>query len=142
MKRKTFPIFAITAFCLLASAGYVFSQEGAAPGEEAQARGEDEYQWVWGEVVSVNPRENEVLVSYVDYEADQEKQMTVSADENTKYENLGSISDIKPQDTISIDYVVSREGKNLAKNISLEKPETEPAPGDEPAPPEGLENTP
>ena len=38
------------------------------------------------------------------------------------------MDEIKPNDTVSVDYVVSPDGKNLAKNISLERPDTQPAP--------------
>ena len=94
----------------------------AKPAEEAKV--EPEIQWVWGEVVSTNPINNEVLVKYVDYDTDSEKEITISADDKTTYENAKSIDEIKVGDSVSIDYEISADGKNLAKNISLEKPET------------------
>ena len=92
------------------------------PAEEAKT--EPEIQWVWGEVVSTNPINNELLVKYVDYDTDSEKEITISTDDKTTYENAKSIDEIKVRDSVSIDYAVSADGKNLAKNISLEKPET------------------
>jgi len=79
---------------------------------------------VWGEVVSTNPINNELLVKYVDYDTDSEKEITISTDDKTTYENAKSIDEIKVGDSVSIDYEISADGKNLAKNISLEKPET------------------
>jgi uncharacterized Zn finger protein len=67
------------------------------------------------------------LVKYLDYDADQEKEMAINVDEKTIYENVKSIDEIKPQDTVSIDYIVSPEGKNIAKNISIEKIEEQAA---------------
>lgn len=94
----------------------------AAPAVEAKA--EPEIQWVWGEVVSTNPINNELLVKYVDYDTDSEKEITIGTDDKTTYENAKSIDEIKVRDSVSIDYAVSVDGKNLALNISLEKPET------------------
>ena len=78
---------------------------------------------MWGEVVSTNPINNELLVKYVDYDTDSEKEITISTDDKTIYENAKSIDEIKVGDSVSVDYAVSADGKNLALNISLEKPE-------------------
>ena len=107
----------------------------AKPAEEAKV--EPEIQWVWGEVVSTNPINNELLVKYVDYDTDSEKEITISTDDKTTYENAKSIDEIKVGDSVSIDYIISADGKNLAKNISLEKPEiTEETPALETVPAE------
>ena len=82
-----------------------------------------EVQWIWGEVVSVDMVKNQIQVKYLDYEADMEKEMTISVDEKTTYENIKSLSELKAQDTVSIDYALTLDGKYLAKNISVEKPE-------------------
>ena len=131
--------------------GQIKEQVAAAPAAEAPAqveaatptqpmeetKVEPEIQWVWGEVVSTNPINNELLVKYVDYDTDSEKEITVSTDDKTTYENAKSIDEIKVGDSLSIDYIISADGKNLAKNISLEKPEiTEETPALETAPPE------
>ena len=104
--------------------------EAAAPVEAAtlatpavEAKTETEIQWVWGEVVSTNPINNELLVKYVDYDTDSEKEITIGTDDKTTYENAKSIDEIKVRDSVSIDYAISADGKNLALNISLEKPE-------------------
>jgi hypothetical protein len=88
---------------------------------------EAEAQWIWGEVVIADSQKGEILVKYLDYDADQEKEMAINVDEKTIYENVKSIDEIKPQDTVSIDYIVSPEGKNIAKNISIEKIEEQAA---------------
>ena len=106
----------------------------AAPAEGAKT--EPEIQWVWGEVVSTNPINNELLVKYVDYDTDSEKEITISSDDKTTYENAKSIDEIKVRDSVSVDYAVSADGKNLAKNISLEKPEVVSTPEGETSAPE------
>ncbi|MCM8800691.1 MAG: hypothetical protein NC912_01540 [Candidatus Omnitrophica bacterium] len=80
-------------------------------------------QWVWGEVVSVDTNTKTIILKYLDYETDVEKEIILNTDENTQYENCDSLNQIKPADTISVDYIISPEGKNLAKYVVLEKPE-------------------
>ncbi len=58
-------------------------------------------------------------------------------------ENIKSFDELKLNDTVSIDYIVSPDGKNIAKYISTEKPEAEeiqptPQPGDTETTPENL----
>lgn len=102
----------------LSSAQEKTIQPQATPGTEP------DMQWLWGEIVSVNADKSELMVKYLDYEADIEKDMAVGVDEKTTYENVKSINELKPQDTVSIDYITVADGKALAKNISVEKPET------------------
>lgn len=98
-----------------------------------QPPSELETQWIWGEVVSADSASKSVAIKYLDYETDQEKDMAISVDEKTTYENIKSIDEIKPKDTLSIDYIAGADGKNIAKNVSLEKPESAPAPQEAPS---------
>lgn len=93
----------------------------------SKAEGEPEVQWLWGEVVSVDIQNKELTVNYLDYETDQEREIKIVVDNNTTYENAKELLDIKPKDPISIDYMTNSEGKNIARNISIEKPEAEQA---------------
>jgi hypothetical protein len=88
------------------------------------AQAEAETQWLWGEAVSVAPQKNEVVVKYQDYDAEQEKEMTVAADDKTTFEEVKSLAEIQPKDILSVDYKVSADGRNIAKNISVEKAES------------------
>jgi len=74
-------------------------------------------------VVSGDFQKNELVIKYVDYDTDMEKEVTVTASDKTTYENVKSLLEIKPQDMVSIDYTVDNQGRNIAKNISVEKPE-------------------
>lgn len=100
--------------------------------EVTPAAAEPETQWIWGEVVSVDIPANEISVKYLDYETDNEKEMKIGVNEKTTYENAGSINDLKAGNTISVDYVSTPDGKNTAKNISIEKPEEATVPPVEP----------
>jgi hypothetical protein len=64
-----------------------------------------------------------LLVKYVDYEVDQEKEITFSLDDKTKLENVAALDEIKAKDSVSVDYIVTADGSNLAKSISVEKAE-------------------
>ncbi len=79
--------------------------------------------WLYGEVDSVDIINKNIVLTYLDYDTDIEKQATIHADAKTVFENVKSLEEIKPQDMVSIDYVVGTEGSNLAVNISVEKPE-------------------
>lgn len=95
-------------------------QGGAVP----ETIAEPETQWVWGEVVSVDLSNKVVVVKYLDYETDQEKEIILATDDKTTFESAASIEELKPKDTVSIDYI-SADGKNIAQNISVEKPEAQ-----------------
>jgi len=102
----------------------IFAQESQEI-EESLNPSEPEVQWLWGEVISVDLAKNTIRVKYLDYDEDKEKEVEISVNKDTTYENINSLNEIKPKDTLSIDYIVSPEGINIAKNICLEKPEEE-----------------
>ena len=79
-------------------------------------------QWVWGEVISVNAQDKTLSLKYLDYETDQEKEMSIITDDSTSYDNVKSLGEIQPKDHLSVDYI-SKDGKNVAKTIGLEKAE-------------------
>lgn len=127
MRQNMRLVLVITAFLIILSAGKGISQEEnqGKPQDEtiAVTPTEPETQWLWGEIVSLDTQKNEMVVRYPDYETDTEKEITISVNDKTTYENVKSIDEIAPKDTVSIDYVVGTEGKNTAKNISAEKGE-------------------
>jgi len=82
---------------------------------------DSEMQWLWAEAVTVDIEKKEILVRYQDYDTDEEKEMTIAVDDKTGFENVKSLAQIQAQDTLSIDYKVTANGKNTAKNISVEK---------------------
>ncbi len=129
MRQKIGLVLGIITFLILIGATAVFSQEAAVTEEAVPpTQNEPETQWLWGEVISVDIQKNELLVKCLDYETDQEKEVAIAVDDKTTYENIKALLEIKPQDTVSVDYMVNPEGKNIAKNISVEKPQAEPAP--------------
>lgn len=126
MKRKNL-ILGITASLIFISTGLLFSQESVEQGGViAEPKNEIEVQWLWGEVVGLDAQSRTMTVKYLDYETDQEKEISIGTDAKTTYENIKSIDELKPKDAVSVDYFATPEGRNIAKNISLEKPEAAP----------------
>ena len=116
--RKCF-IFAFTLSSIL-----IFGEASFAQQEwTADISSVPDVQWLWGEVVSVDAARGELTVKYLDYETEEEKQVVIVADDKTSFENADSLAQVRVADTISVDYVVEKGGKNLAKNISVERPE-------------------
>ncbi len=112
-----------------------FAQDPAAPPidsavvasiPQVSTQNEINMQWVWGEVVSLDSQAKTIILKYLDYETDQEKELTLVTDEKTTYENIKGFDEIKVKDILSIDYAVGPENKNVAKNINLEKPDALP----------------
>lgn len=124
MDRKTIYILVIAVFLILLNTGFIIAQENETAGQAAVPAA-SEVQWLWGEVVSVDIPNKLFVVKYLDYDTDTERQMSINVDEQTVFENIKSLEEINLQDTVSVDYVVSADGKNIAKNISLEKIEDE-----------------
>lgn len=115
----------VSLFLIFMNFGLVYSQEAIVKEKALQeTESEPEIQWVWAEVVSVDAQKNEIAVKYFDYEVDEEKNMVISVDNKTTYENINSISELKLGNSLSIDFVAGPEGKNIARNISVEKPES------------------
>ena len=123
-------ITVILALLILGSAGLVLSEDQTEPNPPAAAAPQENTdsntQWVWGEVTAVDSPGKTLTLKYLDYETDQEKELLLVVDESTSYENIKSLEDIQPKDNLSVDYTL-KDGKNVAKSISLEKPESSPA---------------
>jgi hypothetical protein len=107
----------------------------------AFAQGEDEVKtlnqepqvldlkWVLGEVTNIDLENKVISVKYLDYEDSEEKNISILTGPDTTFENIKSLEEIKPQDYLSFDYILTQDGKNLAKVISLDKPKTVEAEG-------------
>lgn len=96
-----------------------------AGGEAAATLPENEVLWIWGEVTAVDVLAKQLTVKYLDYETDAEKEISMNVNNQTAFENVSSLAEIKARDTVSMDYSVDLEGKNMARSISVEKNEGE-----------------
>jgi hypothetical protein len=116
-------ILALVVFISLICLSYfALAQEPVASQEPAPVL--DESRWVWGEVTAVDTNLGQLVIKYLDYETDEVKDMLLIVDPEATFENISGLKDIKIGDYASVDYIVNKENKNIAKNISVEKPET------------------
>lgn len=90
------------------------------------SKGENDTQWAWGEVTNLDAQAKTFTLKYLDYDTDQERDLVLVIDGNTVFENIKSLDEIKINDTLSIDYLISSDGKNVARNINFEKPDLSP----------------
>jgi hypothetical protein len=145
--RRFYVISLVLMSALFISYTPAFSQEGQGlkletPGDAQtgapvpEAAGEETL-WIWGEVISVDTTLGQILVRYLDYETGNEVNITIDTESTTTYENVAALAEIKPKDTVSIDYIASGN-KNLAKNISVEKLEATPEDLGAPSPGAGM----
>jgi len=121
MKIMIFVIMLVVSL-MVTGAVVSFAEDGGVTIAPAAPVVQPDMQWIWGEVVTVDPQNNKFTIKYLDYETDQEKELVVAVDGKTTFENIKSIAEIKPQDTLSLDYIVDG-ANNIAKNVSVEKPE-------------------
>jgi hypothetical protein len=124
-------ISVILALLVLVSVGLVLSEDSALPQATSvpvpQENSEANTQWVWGEVVNVDSPGKALTLKYLDYETDQEKELSLSVDDATIYQNFKSLDEIQPKNNLSVDYIL-KDGKNIAKSINLETSESAPSP--------------
>ncbi|TAN62654.1 hypothetical protein EPN16_01080 [bacterium] len=86
---------------------------------------EEGISWVWGEVKSVDGAASTLTVTYMDYQTNEEKDLSLTVDSQTEFEGVKDLSEIKPGNTSSIDYIV-KDSKNIVRHISIEEMETMP----------------
>jgi len=125
MGKKIFLVVVAAAFLALIGRNVVLAegQDMQQPVAAAVGDNQPSSQWVWGEVLSIDQPNRAIRLKYVDYDTDEEKELALVVDDSTTYENIKAFDAIVLKDTISVDYVVSSDGRNIAKNISAEKPE-------------------
>lgn len=115
----------LTAFFAFAQETAVIPAASVVPAvDQAVASGnENDTQWAWGEVTSLDAQAKTFTLKYLDYETDQEKDLVLAVNEKTTFENIKGLEELKLKDTLSIDYLVGADNQNIAKNISLEQPD-------------------
>jgi len=124
-------LMAVTAFIVFAeepAAAPTDSASATTPvGQPAAPKSENETQWAWGEVINLDAPAKTLTLKHLDYETDQERDLVLTVDEKTVFENIKSLDEIKIKDTLIVDYLAGVNGRNIAKNINFEKPDSLPA---------------
>ncbi len=116
-------LFFVLSLFLFAAVGLSFAESEPAGSQAVDVDSDaSDLQWAWGEVVKTDAQDNSVTVKYLDFESGQEKEISVFLDSATVLENFKALSELNPSDTLSVDYVKDKEGKGIAKILTLEKP--------------------
>jgi hypothetical protein len=131
MNLKKMVVLTGLAIGIMAATQIVFAEEAASvpsdsvtiSNQQSASPKDGDMQWAWGEVTDLDSQAKTITLKYLDYETDQEKDLVLAVDDKTTFENVKDFSELKLKDTLSIDYVVGADNKNVAKNISLEKPD-------------------
>jgi len=122
----------LSVFALALSVSVVFAQDTASPAvETAAAPAQDviaqpavDELSIYGEVQAADAAAGTVAVQYYDYDADEEKTISISCDPATKFENAASVADMKKGDWTDVTYIL-KDGKAVAKSVVVEKEEIE-----------------
>ncbi|KPK98875.1 MAG: hypothetical protein AMJ95_02000 [Omnitrophica WOR_2 bacterium SM23_72] len=126
MKIRIVIFMLFVTFFVLGNGKTILAEGVTKGGAIPQSEGGGNIQWVWGDVVNVDTQNKTLTVKYLDYETDQDNEISIGIDDQTTFENIMSLDEIKIGDVVSVDYSVDVLGKNVAKNISVEKPEAMP----------------
>jgi len=110
-----------------------FSQETVMDSQEEVTGSQEEMteeefvteEWLLGDVVAVDLENSRLIVSYIDNETEEEKEISLLVDEATTYENAVSLDEIKVGNVVAIDYILEPDGKAVALNIRVEEPESD-----------------
>jgi len=110
----------IILIVVLSLGSFVWAQAETSDTSKAQSNTD----WLWGEVVSVDVNASSLLVSYLDFNLDEEKQIVIKIDAQTVLEGAKSVAEISAGDIVSIDFVKENETTNLGKKVLVEKPDS------------------
>jgi hypothetical protein len=95
----------------------IYSQEET----ELMMPAEEELMTISGEIVSVDLEKSSVVIKYIDdYTTGTFKELAISVDATTNIEReytALTITDLKAQDAVLVEYAVDANGNNMAKNI-------------------------
>jgi len=92
--------------------------------QEAQSPSINSTEWVWGEVVSVDTVNKQLVLKHLDYDTYEEVQTTLKMDNKTLLENVSELGDIQSGDHVTVDYVI-QNGDNIAGLVVVEKKEAQ-----------------
>ncbi|MBL7070144.1 MAG: hypothetical protein ISS27_01575 [Candidatus Omnitrophica bacterium] len=123
MKLRPGLIIALSISLIFLSSIIACAQEGniVLGPEEPKVQDGPEVQWLWGEVLNVDPTYSQIRVRFLDFLNDTERELLLTVDNDTTYENISVLEEIKRKDNLSIDYIVTGSGLYLAKYIGLEQ---------------------
>ena len=80
---------------------------------------EEDVEYSYGTVIKVDVSKSEITVAEYGYEIDEEIAVTYSVAPDVEFENLNALEEITTGAYIDIEYVIGKDGKKIAKFISV-----------------------
>ncbi len=77
--------------------------------------------WAWGDVLFIDFDAGQFVINYLDYDKLVETDIVLSVDGKTVFENAQGLGEIKIDDNVSVDYIVTDSGNNIARLITVER---------------------
>jgi hypothetical protein len=88
--------------------------------KEEDIRPEEDTGWAWGDIIFIDLENAKFKIRYFNYEKEIEEEIFIFVDEHTVFENVKDLSQIKLQDSVSVDYIKTSKG-NIARLITVER---------------------
>jgi Cu/Ag efflux protein CusF len=85
-------------------------------------------EWIWGEVVSVDPSSSSITIKHLDYDTYEEVRTVLTFKEKTLFENVRDMAEIVVGDRVTADYR-TQDGQNLVEMVVVDRPVNEQATG-------------
>jgi hypothetical protein len=102
----------LSIFAFMVCIGLVLS-----PASSTAQDGEDFF-YSYGEVLSVT--QDQVMVREFDYATGEEKDVVYYISDSTTFDIVESAGQIRPGDLIDVEFIVSPDGRNIAKEIFVD----------------------
>ena len=83
------------------------------------AQEEDQFFYSYGEVLSV--AQDQIMVREFDYATGEEKDVVYYISADTILDSVESVDQIKPSDLVDVEFMVSEDGKNIAREILADR---------------------
>ena len=83
------------------------------------AQDEDQFLYSYGEVLSV--AQDQIMVREFDYATGEEKDVVYYITADTILDSVESVDQIKPSDLVDVEFMVSEDGKNIAREILVDR---------------------
>ena len=87
---------------------------------------EEETEYSYGSVIEIKKESNELIISEYDWDNDAEAQVTYIIHPEAEVENAPSWKEIPNGSYVDIEYTIDKNGKKVAKYISVYEPEAHP----------------
>ena len=86
---------------------------------DSASQDEDQFFYSYGEVLSV--MQDQIMIKEFDYAAGEEKDVVYYITTDTIFDSVESADQIRPSDLVDVEFTISQDGKNIAKEILVDR---------------------